>query len=262
MKNKKKIFIGIAAVVLATIIGIFIGITNKNKEDDIPKQMKTGYKINEDDSIDYYYTDKNILEAQENMNEYDYVGISVIETFREYDDDFEIVSFETTRNVISEIDLIKGVDHTTDASEWTGVGDVFDLPEVDFYENFGFDYTNFHSGFDITHALLDANEITTTLESDIISEDSLEEYNQVYYTLNSDAGIIDKLLDGVEYDEIVEKDVHWCIGKDEYFGRPIVDYIGASVTYKKDDKCYKKAISYAMYLMEYEDTVWNAHIYE
>ena len=263
MKNKKNIFIGIGIAVAAIlIIGIFIGITNKNKEDDIPKQMKPGYKINEDNSIDYYYTDKNILEVQENMDSYNYIGLSVVETYREYDENGEIVNFERTKDVYSEIDLIKYTDYTLDTSKWTGSGDVLDLPEKNFYENFGFDYKNFNTSFDIVHALLNANNISITLESDIINEDDYEEYGQIYYKLNDDVGIIDKLLEDIEYDEIVDKNVHWCIGKDTYYARPIIENIGASVVYKKDNKCYMKTVSYECYYLKYEDTVWNVHIYE
>lgn len=261
--SKKKIFtiVGIVIALLALLgTGIYFGI--KKNEDDIPKQMKQGFQINDDGTVDYKYTDELILEAQQNMNEFDYIGISLIENIREYDENWNIIEYKDTKNVISEINLITKEELTTDTSEWTGHGDVYDLPKLDFYETFGFDYTKYENAFDLTHAIFAANGITNTLESDNIYDDYYDEYGQIYYILNNEAPIIDTLLEGVDYDEIVDKNVQWCIGKDEYRALPMVDYFSATVAYKKNGRIFEKNASYAMYYMKKEESVWGTHIYE
>ena len=100
--SKKKIFtiVGIVIALLALLgTGIYFGI--KKNEDDIPKQMKQGFQINDDGTVDYKYTDELILEAQQNMNEFDYIGISLIENIREYDENWNIIEYKDTKNVIS-----------------------------------------------------------------------------------------------------------------------------------------------------------------
>lgn len=260
--KKKYIIFVIFAIVIMVTIGFIIKINNERKKDVIPKQMQQGYQINDDGTVDYEYTDELILETQKNMNDYDYIGLSVVETYREFDENGEPVNFQRTKDIYSEIDLIKKIDYTIDTSKWTGSGDLYELPKKDFFENFGFDYKKYNNSFDIAHALLSANNVSITLESDNINNDDYEEYGQIYYKLDDEVGIIDKLLDGVEYDEIVDKNVHWCIGKDSYRALPVIDYIGASVVYKKDNKNYMKAITYEWYYLEYENTLWNIHIYE
>lgn len=261
--SSKKIAIGVAIVIAAIGIGSFSIIARSNKEPDEFNDTETSdintvvdaFTINDDNSIDYTYTDEDILSVQENMNSFDYMGITKIETIAAYDLDGEVISNDTISSITTEIDLINKVDDTRNTIDYVG-GDVLDLPIVDFESTFGFDYTLYDNAFDVVTILCETQGITTNLEDADKSDDLYEEYGQIIYTLNNDTGVIQNMLSEVDYDEIIDFGCTYGTYSDWYNSKPYIDYIITSISYEKDNTIYYKSTTYKMYLMKYEDTVW------
>lgn len=269
MKDKKKVIAlsGAILAIAATIgIGTWIG-SSKNENDIVVSETGTssgnseevlpGYKINEDGTIDYYYTNKELLDAQKNMNSFDYIGVQKTETQRVYDENFNTISFEVISDVLSHINLNKKEDLTYNYINRNNVEKATELPEINFIEAFNFDYKKYNNNFDIVTAVLATDGITINMEDNIKDESYYDEYGDIYYRLNNDAGAIEKLLENIEYDEIIESDVSYTIKNDYYNGNPHIGYVGASVVYKMNNKYYEKSCVYTFYIFVYEDSFWN-----
>lgn len=262
--GSKKIAIGVAIAIAAIGIGSFSIITKNNKEPDEFNDAETSdidtvvdaFTINGDNSIDYTYTDEDILSVQENMNSFDYMGITKTETVAEYNEDGEVLSRDIISNITTEIDLIKKIDDTRNVIDYAG-GNPLELPEADFEETFGFDYTLYDNAFDIMTILFYTQGITTNLEDSIKLDAMYEEYGQMVYPLYNDTGIIEDMLSEIDYDEVIDSGCTYSTYSDEYEQKPYIDYMTAFIYYKKDNKIYHKSIVYAMYLIKYEDTVWS-----
>lgn len=142
--------------------------------------------------------------------------------------------------LLSDIDLKIGADETMDYSE-ASVGEGFEIErgkQTDFVSEFGFDYKQI-SGDEVYEQLLNTMGIKENLNEVAFDQDTYDKTGQKTYVLNQSNDAIDKLMQGVEYEELISRKVFYQVVEDEDNSQ-VPDYFVAFVQYKKDGQIITK----------------------
>ncbi|SHJ62161.1 hypothetical protein [Parasporobacterium paucivorans] len=142
--------------------------------------------------------------------------------------------------LLSDIDLKNGTDETTDYSN-ASVGDGFEIGNgrtTDFISEFGFDYKQM-SGAEVYEQLLDKIGITRDFDAAVFDQDTYEKTGQKTYVLDQGCDVTDKLIKGVDYDELISSKVFYQITGSKEDSR-IPDYFVAITQYKVDGQLVTK----------------------
>lgn len=142
--------------------------------------------------------------------------------------------------LLSDMDLKNRTDETMDYSE-ASVGEGFEIDkgkQTDFISEFGFDYKQI-SGDEVYEQLLSTMRIKENLNEVAFDQDTYEKTGQRTYVLDQSSDVIDKLIQGVEYDELISSKVFYQVVEDEGNSQ-VPDYFVAFVQYKMDGQIITK----------------------
>lgn len=142
--------------------------------------------------------------------------------------------------LLSDMDLENGMDETMDYSE-ASVGEGFEIEkgkQTDFISEFGFDYKQI-SGDEVYEQLLSTMGIKENLNEVTFDQDTYDKTGQKIYILNQSSDVIDKLMQGVEYDELISSKVFYQVVEDEN-NSPVPDCFVAFVQYKEEGQIITK----------------------
>ena len=142
--------------------------------------------------------------------------------------------------LLSDMDLKNRTDETMDYSE-ASVGEGFEIDkgkQTDFISEFGIDYKQI-SGDEVYEQLLSTMGIKENLNEVAFDQDTYEKTEQRTYVLDQSSDVIDKLIQGVEYDELISSKVFYQVVEDEGKSQ-VPDYFVAFVQYKMDGQIITK----------------------
>lgn len=248
MKHNKKIIGVIGIVCIVAVIGIAVllskgdagsennnsinsteDINTNNSNDDVNENnndTENNSSVNTDDIdvTEIKFTDEKILNAKEYMSSYDVITIrktistNVITTEPEYSSEFS-----TLKDVCTEIDLSTMTDRTVLTDDYINV----DATELNFEDEFGFNYKGYDNTFDISLAVAQAHGININLENSVLDENLKEVYGQYVYTLKDNSTVINTILADLDYDEILESSCTYRMSD-------FISYFDARIKYTKD----------------------------
>lgn len=176
------------------------------------------------DITEIKFTDEKILNAQEYMNSYDVITIkktissNVITTEPEYSSEFSAI-----KDICTEIDLSTMTDRTVLTDDYTNVN----ATELNFEDEFGFNYKGYDNTFDISLAVAQAHGFNLNLENSELDENLKEVYGQYVYTLKDNSSVIDTILADLDYDEILESSCTYRMSN-------YISYFDARIKYTKN----------------------------
>ena len=162
----------------------------------------------------------------------------VIRTMKENADGSTETKYDSY--VLSEIDLVDQKETTMNYSN-ASVGDGFEIEKgvsTDFEIEFGFDYQQMN-GLQIYDELLKTSGIDADLNQVTFDTNTFEMTCKEIYILDKECGIIKKLLEDTEYDELISSEVSYQLVKttDEI---NVPDYFTAVVQYRVNEQIITK----------------------
>lgn len=228
MKNKKKIIIAIT-IIFTIIICILFYVFASNKKvlpdiDNDTINSKSDYDIGLD--IDKSINEKELKNIISYMNSFDSIAFVKIVSKEIYNDD-STSEFSQSQYIISEIDTIKGKDNTID---YLNTSKTYE-EEVDFEKTFGFDIKNCNDVFSFVNALTEAQGFNNEYTEASLDSALYKYTGQKSYILENDSKILQKMIEEIDYDEILDTYCYFTI-KDSVRGDSYINCITAQVTYK------------------------------
>lgn len=137
--------------------------------------------------------------------------------------------------LIADIDLASNLAGTTDYSN-ASVGDGFEISEgqvIDFQTAFGFDYEKM-DGKTMYEQLLLSVGITGNLDEATFDQDTYDKTGQRIYELVEKENAVEKLMEGIAYDELLSSKVFYQSMEDAD-GNIVPDYFVVITQYKVGD---------------------------
>lgn len=144
--------------------------------------------------------------------------------------------------VVADLDIGNGKDVTVDYSKAL-LGEGFQDKKVEnttFEDAFNLAYTN-KNGWELYEELLLKNGIDGSLDDVTFDTDTYEMTKQKLYVLNERCSVLNNMLDGVDYDNVLESKVYYQIAENEE-GVMIPDSFTAITKYKKGNQTVTQSI--------------------
>ncbi|MDO5292759.1 MAG: hypothetical protein Q4F05_08415 [bacterium] len=171
----------------------------------------------------------------------EYVTVEkVVRTTVEESDGKSNTNYDTY--VVADLDIGNGQDVTVDYSNAL-LGKGFQDEKIEsrtFEEAFDLAYTN-KNGWELYEALLLKNGIDGSLDDVSFDTNTYEMTKQKLYVLNERCSVLNNMLDGVDYDNVLEAKVYYQIAENEE-GVMIPDSFTAITKYKKGDQTATQSI--------------------
>ena len=208
--NRNIIFIVTGIVVAVTMVLIFFykdPPVNKEKEEEV----KIEHLITEDAVEEESFTVPCASEYEKYFADAEYITVSkVVRTIEERPDGETFTTYE--EYLVSDIDFAVGNDFTEDYTV-AMKGSEFDASKVkrgNFEEIFGFAYEN-KNAWEIYKELLAQNKVVGDLSVATFDEATYEITKQRLYAFEADDELWNYMLEGLVYDEIIEKQVTYQV---------------------------------------------------
>lgn len=144
--------------------------------------------------------------------------------------------------LVSDIDLNYGSDDTSDYSKLLSEEKQDDslVENIDFEKAFGFSYKG-KTGYEVLKMLLESNGIDGDMNQAEYDQNTNAATKQDIYKVMDACSILDQMISGVTYDEIIDSRVFYQV-LEVSDGIIIPDYITAVVKYRKDDEIITKSL--------------------
>lgn len=227
--NRNIIFIVTGIVVAVTIALIFFynkGAVDKQKEEDV----QTTNLVTKEAEADSYSTVPLSGDYERYFAGAEYITVSkVVRTIEEREDGETFITYE--EYLVSDIDLVNGTDFTEDYTD-AMKGSEFDASRVkrgSFGEIFEFSYEN-RNAWEIYEELLAINKVSGDLSVATFDEATYEITKQRLFEFKADESLWNYMLEGLVYDEIIEKQVTYQVMETED-GLAYPDCFVATVVY-------------------------------
>ena len=212
--NRNIIFIVTGIVVAVTMVLIFF---YKEKEVDKPKEdgVQIEHLVAEGTVEDDSFTVPLASDYEKYYADAEYITVSkVVRTIEERPDGEIFTTYE--EYLVGDIDITAGTDFTEDYTE-AMKGSEFDATRVktgSFGEIFGFVYEN-KNAWEIYEELLEQNKVSGDFSVATIDEATYEVTKQRLYEFEADERLWNYMLEGLVYDEIIEKHVTYQVMETE-----------------------------------------------
>lgn len=212
--NRNIIFIVTGIVVAVTMVLTFF---HKKKEVDKPREneVQIEHFVTEGAVEDDFFTVPLASDYEKYFADAEYITVSkVVRTIEEKSDGEIYTTYE--EYLVGDIDLTAGTDFTEDYTE-AMKGSGFDATRVkkgSFGEIFGFVYEN-KNAWEIYEELLERNKLSGDFSVATIDEATYEVTKQRLYEFEADEQLWNYMLEGLGYDEIIEKHVTYQVMETE-----------------------------------------------
>lgn len=239
MKDKKKIAIGILVILVMTSVGILIGYNlpsaksvesvNNNKDQSVDlgdENVDIPEKIDE----------KELNAIIEYMNSFDSVAFVKSSSANIFEGNDH--AFSREQYIVSEVDLVKGTDETID--RMTG-SETFEQ-KLNFKDVFGIDAKDYYEPFSLMKDVLKEQGINTDFLKASLDVEMYEITGQKTYRLENDSEIIQKMIENLDYDEILDSYCYFTV-TDTTSGESYIQFIGAKVEYRKGNTATSKNLT-------------------
>jgi len=231
--NRNIIFIVTGIVVAVTIALVFFyndGTDDKPKEDNVNIE----HLVTEDAVEENSFAVPLASDYEKYFADAEYITVSkVVRTIEERPDGETFTTYE--EYLVSDIDLVVGNDFTEDYSEAMR-GNEFDATMVkrgNFSEIFDFAYES-KNAWEIYEELLAKNKVSGDWSVATFDESTYEITKQRLYEFEADEELWSYMLEGLVYDEIIEKHVTYQVMETEN-GVLYPDCFVATVVYSDAD---------------------------
>lgn len=159
---------------------------------------------------------------------------------------------EYSKYLVSDVDVDNHTDDTSDYAKAL-TGDVLDdslVEKTSFSNAFGFSCDG-KSAWEVLEELLKASGFDQNINDATLDEAAYELTGQNIYVVNEQCSVLDELLDGIRYDELVESKVFY---QTRDIGNDIVvpDCITAVVQYRIGDETFAKTVFLQVAVNDFE----------
>ena len=210
--NRNIIFIVVGLVVAVTMAFVFF--YNAPKVDKQEDNVKIEQTVTED-AVEYFSTVPCASDYEKYFSEAEYITVSkVVRTIEERPDGETFTTYE--EYLVSDIDLTVGNDFTEDYKE-AMKGSEFDGTKVirgNFDEIFGFSYKG-KDAWKIYEELLNQNFVSGDLSVATFDEKTYGITKQRLFEFEAEDSLWNYMLEGLVYDEIIEKHVTYQVMETE-----------------------------------------------
>lgn len=239
MKNNSLIIMIsiVFAVTIAVALIIRVRFLDKYTEEKVPKKVIT--------AASEEVTEESAKEPEDIISEdvkEDYAGaedavVELVErTTIEGNGEFETVY---DRYIVSEVNFTDKTDVTKDYHEAlaNSDGEIGDGTEISFREAFDMSYTRL-DGWKLYEELIKQCGFSTDFNDVTFDEESHDLTGQNLYVYNGENEVIDKLLWGETYDEVLDSKVCYQLSENE----KMPEYFSATVSYKYHEQVITKSL--------------------
>ena len=237
--NRNIIYIVIGITVAVTMLLIIFyrqGLIDKPKRETVCTEQEVSEEaIGEVEEVETEnFIVPSVSEYEKYFADAEYITVSkVVRNIEEREDGEIITTYE--EYLVSDIDLVAGSDFSEDYKE-AMKGSEFDgalVKKGSFAEIFGFGYEG-KNAWEIYEELLALNNVSGDLSVATFDESTYELTKQRLYEFEPDEKLWDFLLNGLVYDEIINKQVTYQVMETNE-GIMYPDCFLATVTYLKDE---------------------------
>lgn len=238
-RNIIYIVIGITvAVMLAMLVGFYYrqGLIDKPKKGTVCTEQEASEETRREveEAEKEIFIVPSASEYEKYFADAEYITVSkVVRNIEEREDGEIITTYE--EYLVSDIDLVAGSDFSEDYKE-AMKGSEFDgalVKKGSFAEIFGFEYEG-KNAWEIYEELLSLNNVSGDLTVATFDESTYELTKQRLYGFEADEKLWEFLLNGLVYDEIINKQVTYQVMETNE-GIMYPDCFLATVTYFKDE---------------------------
>lgn len=241
-----KIMSPVIAVILLSGIIMFVGYGATHKS--LEKESEQISTETESEAVQFETEkDEDTEEALANVNCEEYFEKAKHVTVEKVDrmtvDDLDGNSkTEYFKYLVSDVDFINHSDDTSDYAKALAGEELDDslVEKTSFLDAFGFSYEN-KSAWDVLWELLKKNGFDQDMSDAAFDEDAHELTGQSIYMVNEKSSVLDKLIDGISYDELMESKVFYQT-RDLENGVVVPDCITAVVQYRIGDETFTRTV--------------------
>lgn len=149
---------------------------------------------------------------------------------------------EYSKYLVSDVDADKHTDDTSDYAKALGGAELDDskVEKISFIDAFGFTCDG-KSAWEVLEELLKESGFDKDMNDATLDEAAYELTGQSIYVVNEKCSVLDELLDGISYDELVESKVFYQM-RDLGIGIVVPDCITAVVQYRIGDETFTKTV--------------------
>lgn len=241
-----KIMSPVIAVILLSGIIMFVGYGATHKSLEKESEQISAEADSEAVQLEIE-KDENMEEALANVNCEEYFEkakhITVEKVDRMTVDDLDGNSkTEYFKYLVSDVDFINHSDDTSDYAKALAGEELDDskVEKTSFIEAFGFSCEN-KSAWNVLWELLRENGFDQDMSDSTLDETAHELTGQNIYVVNENSSVLDKLIDGITYDELMESKVFYQT-RDLENGVIVPDCITAVVQYRIGDETFTRTI--------------------
>ena len=156
--------------------------------------------------------------------------------------------------LVSDVNLKKESDHTEDYSASLKEEQMDDslVKTVDFEEGFGFSYEGM-DGRQVFEKLLETSGVDGDLNQAVYDKETYEMTKEKTYVLKNPCSVLEKMLQGTRYDELLENKVFYQTTETED-GKLVPDSITAVVQYRSGDETVTKSLFLQVSINNWRET--------
>lgn len=182
------------------------------------------------------------VDFEEKVNPYDCVQIEKVCTVTS-DDRKGNLDMEYTKFYVSDVNLKNSFDKTRDFSEAVGINffDEEKEKEIEFTEAFGFSYESCENVSELFENIRNSSGFDGDLTDVTYDEEKYSFNKEESYNFNGDCSILHMLLDGMDYDELLQSNCYYTLSE-EKDGVKYPCMFTAVVQYRKAGETFTKTV--------------------
>lgn len=182
------------------------------------------------------------VDFEEKVNPYDCVQIEKVCTVTS-DDGKGNLDMEYTKFYVSDVNLKNSYDKTRDFSEAVGINffDEEKAKEIGFSDAFGFSYESCENASELFNNIRNSSGFDADLMDVTYDEEKYSFNKEESYNFNGDCSILHMLLDGMDYDELLQSNCYYTLSE-EKDGVKYPCMFTAVVQYRKAGETFTKTV--------------------